>query len=254
MPVVVGGARSGRRHRRARRRRRPWCRRARRGGARGVAGPRGEGARQAREAAGGRAVLRARRVRGPMSEIAHLGPAELFTPQGRREPARSSSTSSGWRSRPQDGPSTYLRGWGDYQRWSLKLISRHLGHGRPGPPRVEPGGAERRVAAVEAAGLGEGWTDGDLGRGPSYRFRDPDGQRFELYYECERYDPPEHLPARAEERPGATSAAAARSSASTTSTSSPPTCAPTASSASTRSAIGCTSASSSTTAPRRGRG
>jgi catechol 2,3-dioxygenase len=46
---------------------------------------------------------------------------------------------------------------------------------------------------VEAAGLGEGWTDGDLGRGESYRFRDPDGHRFELYYECERYDPPDHL-------------------------------------------------------------
>ena len=27
----------------------------------------------------------------------------------------------------------------------------------------------------------------------SYRFRDPDGHRFELYYEVERYDPPEHL-------------------------------------------------------------
>ena len=51
-----------------------------------------------------------------------------------------------------------------------------------------PEALERRVAAVEAAGLGEGWVDGDRGRGPSYRFRDPDGHRFELYYECERYD------------------------------------------------------------------
>ena len=32
-----------------------------------------------------------------------------------------------------------------------------------------------------------GWTDGDLGRGPAYRFRDPDGHVFELYYEVERY-------------------------------------------------------------------
>ena len=56
-----------------------------------------------------------------------------------------------------------------------------------------PEALQRRVAAVEATGLGEGWTDGDRGRGPSYRFRDPDGHVFELYYECERYDPPEHL-------------------------------------------------------------
>ena len=46
---------------------------------------------------------------------------------------------------------------------------------------------------MQAAGLGIGWTDGDHGRGPSYRFTDPDGHMFELYYECERYDPPEHL-------------------------------------------------------------
>ena len=56
-----------------------------------------------------------------------------------------------------------------------------------------PEALERRVAAVEATGLGEGWTDGARGRGPCYRFRDPDGHRFELYYEVERYDPPEHL-------------------------------------------------------------
>ena len=29
--------------------------------------------------------------------------------------------------------------------------------------------------------------------GPAYRFRDPDGHPFELYYEVERYAPPEHL-------------------------------------------------------------
>jgi catechol 2,3-dioxygenase len=52
---------------------------------------------------------------------------------------------------------------------------------------------QRRVAAVEATGLGEGWHDGDRGRGPSYRFRDPDGHLFELYYEVERYEAPEHL-------------------------------------------------------------
>ncbi|MGH2850187.1 MAG: VOC family protein, partial [Solirubrobacteraceae bacterium] len=56
-----------------------------------------------------------------------------------------------------------------------------------------PEALERRVAAVEAAGRGEGWTDGARGRGPGYRLTDPDGHRFELYYEVERYDPPEHL-------------------------------------------------------------
>ena len=49
------------------------------------------------------------------------------------------------------------------------------------------------MAAVEASGLGQGWIDGDVGHGPAYRFTDPDGHAFELYYEAERYSPPEHL-------------------------------------------------------------
>ena len=32
-------------------------------------------------------------------------------------------------------------------------------------------------------GCGIGWTDGDLGHGRAYRFTDPDGHVFELYYE-----------------------------------------------------------------------
>ena len=49
------------------------------------------------------------------------------------------------------------------------------------------------MAAVEATGLGQGWIDGDVGHGPAYRFTDPDGHLFELYYEAERYSPPEQL-------------------------------------------------------------
>ena len=56
-----------------------------------------------------------------------------------------------------------------------------------------PEALERRVAAIEATGLGRGWIDGDVGHGPAYRFTDPDGHVFELYYEAERYEPPEHL-------------------------------------------------------------
>ena len=56
-----------------------------------------------------------------------------------------------------------------------------------------PEALERRVAAIEATGLGSGWIDGDVGHGPAYRFADPDGHVFELYYEAERYVAPEHL-------------------------------------------------------------
>jgi catechol 2,3-dioxygenase len=128
-----------------------------------------------------------------MSEIAHLGPVELLTPTG-EESLRFFVDVMGLEVEAEEGPSAYLRGWGDYQRWSLKLTEADTsGMGYLGLRAWSPDALERRVAAVEAAGLGIGWSDGDLGRGPSYRFRDPDGHVFELYHEVERYDPPEHL-------------------------------------------------------------
>jgi catechol 2,3-dioxygenase len=128
-----------------------------------------------------------------MSEIAHLGPVELLTPAG-EESLRFFVDVMGLEIEARDGRSAYLRGWGDYQRWSLKLTeSETSGLGCLGLRAWNQEALERRVAAVEAAGLGVGWTDGDLGRGPSYRFRDPDGHLFELYHEVERYEPPEHL-------------------------------------------------------------
>jgi catechol 2,3-dioxygenase len=126
-----------------------------------------------------------------MSELAHLGPVEIFTP--RFDASLSFFVDIlGMDVEAQAGPSTYLRGWGDYQRWSVKLTASDTsGMGVLGLRAWSPEALERRVAAVEATGLGEGWTDGDLGRGRSYRFRDPDGHVFELYSECERYTAPE---------------------------------------------------------------
>jgi catechol 2,3-dioxygenase len=128
-----------------------------------------------------------------LSELAHLGPVELLTPAG-EESLRFFVDVMGMEVDAQDGRSTYLRGWGDYQRWSLKLTeSATSGIGVLGLRAWSPEALERRVAAIAATGLGEGWVAGDLGRGRSYRFRDPDGHAFELYFECERYEPPEQL-------------------------------------------------------------
>ena len=68
-----------------------------------------------------------------------------------------------------------------------------LGLGHVALRAWSPEALERRVAAIEETGLGRGWIDGDVGHGPAYCFEDPDGHRFELYYEAERYAAPEHL-------------------------------------------------------------
>ena len=58
---------------------------------------------------------------------------------------------------------------------------------------TSPEALERRVAVIEASGLGKGWTDGDLGHGPAYAFTTTDGHNMEIYYETEWYAPPPEL-------------------------------------------------------------
>jgi catechol 2,3-dioxygenase len=129
-----------------------------------------------------------------VSEIAHLGPVELLTPKA-QESLHFFTEVLGMEVEAREGRSAYLRGWGDYQRYSLKLTeSDTSGMGLLGLRAWSPEALERRVAAVRAAGLGGAWIDAaDRGRGRGYRFSGPGGHGFELYYEVDRYEPPEHL-------------------------------------------------------------
>ena len=128
-----------------------------------------------------------------MSDLAHIGHVELLTPRSEAS-LRFFEQVLGMEVEATEGRSVFLRGWGDYQRYSLKLTeSEEAGLGHMALRAWSPEALERRVAAVEAAGLGQGWIDGDLGHGPAYRFTDPDGHVMELYFETEKYEPTEHL-------------------------------------------------------------
>ncbi|MGO9007421.1 MAG: VOC family protein [Beijerinckiaceae bacterium] len=122
-----------------------------------------------------------------IQDIAHLGNLELLTPKleqslgyfrdvlGMTEVARASR-------------SIYLRAYGDYALTTLKLTE--AGHAGPGCVSwraVSPQALQRRVAALKAEGYGAGWSNGDVGRGPAFRFADPDGHSMEVYYEEQRY-------------------------------------------------------------------
>jgi catechol 2,3-dioxygenase len=128
-----------------------------------------------------------------VSDIAHLGPVELLTPKA-EESLRFFVDVMGMEEEHRERSSVYLRGWGDYQRYSLKLTESALpGLGHMAIRAWSQEALERRVAAIERTGHGIGWIEGDVGHGPAYRFTDPDGHVIELYYESERYVPPEHL-------------------------------------------------------------
>jgi catechol 2,3-dioxygenase len=133
------------------------------------------------------------RMSGPTGDIAHLGSVELLTPKPLQS-LRFFTDLLGMEIVREVGASWYLRGYGDYATSTVKLTaSPAAGVGRISWRAASPDALTRRVAAIEAAGLGEGWTDGNLFRGSSFRFRDPDGHAMEVYFEEEKYSPPPEL-------------------------------------------------------------
>jgi len=132
-------------------------------------------------------------VTEPVRDLAHLSHVELFTPKP-DESLVYFRELLGMDIAGESGDSVYLRGFGDYERSSLKLTAASAsGVGHIAYRTVSPEALERRVAALEAAGSGGEWLDGDLGHGRAYSFLDPDGHRFELFYDSERYVAPPEL-------------------------------------------------------------
>jgi catechol 2,3-dioxygenase len=128
----------------------------------------------------------------PCYDVAHLGHVELLT----NKPEQSLDffvnmlglTESG-----REGNSVYLRAFDDYEFHTLKLTASHTtGLAHVGYRCASPQALQRRVAAIEKLGAGIGWTEGDLGHGAAYRFRDPDNHIFEIYYDTKRYEPPDN--------------------------------------------------------------
>jgi catechol 2,3-dioxygenase len=120
-------------------------------------------------------------------DVAHIGHAELLTPKP--EESLSFFTSLlGLRVVAEGGGSWYLRGYGDYEAYCLKLTAA----ARPGLGHmaVRAWSAEalaRRVAWLSSAGVAGSWVDADFGKGPAYEFRDPDGHLIRIYYETSKY-------------------------------------------------------------------
>jgi catechol 2,3 dioxygenase len=126
-------------------------------------------------------------------DVAHIGHVELLTSQPERSLACFVDV-LGLEIEAEAGDSVFLRGYGTYQRYDLKLTAApQSGLGHVAFRAWSAEALARRVEAIERTGLGLGWSDGDLGHGPAYRFTDPDGHSCEIYYETERYEPPPHL-------------------------------------------------------------
>jgi catechol 2,3-dioxygenase len=122
-------------------------------------------------------------------DLAHLGHHSLRTPDP-DQTIRYFVDLLGMDVVTQRGDATYLRTFGDYERWSLKVVASDQAGIEYVSWRTRSQEAlGRRVAWLESHGHGGEWTDAEFAVGPCYSFRDPDGHLFRLYYETERYVP-----------------------------------------------------------------
>ena len=128
----------------------------------------------------------------PAMDLAHLGHVEMLT--DRYDDSLDFFTRVyGLKLSAEDATSAYLRAWDDYEFHTLKLTRADTtGVGHIGYRAASPQALERRVAAIEASGYKTlGWTEGDMGHGRAFRFADPFGHVFEIYYDTVWFEAPE---------------------------------------------------------------
>ena len=121
----------------------------------------------------------------PMFEVAHLASAEIKSPK-MKESVKFFTDLMGMYIVKSEADSVYLRGYEDPYAYSLKVTQ---------APEAGPGvmsfrthsrqALERRAEALEKAGLGDGWIDGDFGHGRAYLYHTPDGHPMKLIWDVD---------------------------------------------------------------------
>lgn len=123
----------------------------------------------------------------PMHELAHLGVHCLATPDPGRT-VRYFVDQLGMDVVDAADDATYLRAYGDYETWTLKVLaSDQAGAAWVSWRMASPQALHRRIDWLKSQGHDGEWVPPDNGIGPFYQFEDPDGHRFRLYYETRRY-------------------------------------------------------------------
>lgn len=102
----------------------------------------------------------------------------------------------------REGQSVYLRAYEDFYQYTLKITEA----AQPGLEAVtwrasSPEALDRRVKAIEAAGLGIGWTETDYAHGRAYRFRTPDGHGQKVLWDLDYFKAPPEMKSKLRSRP-----------------------------------------------------
>ncbi|MES0880636.1 VOC family protein [Roseibium sp. SCP14] len=128
----------------------------------------------------------------PCSDIAHLAHVEVLTDKF-EESLDFFTRVYGLTLSGLDENSAYLRAWDDYEFHSLKLTrSDRTGVGHVSYRVSSTEALQRRIEAIETSKYKIiGWVEGDMGHGRAFRFEDPFGHVFEIYWDTVKYRPGE---------------------------------------------------------------
>ena len=123
-----------------------------------------------------------------MRDIAHLSAVELYT-EVPDQTVRFFGDLMAMEVVDRRGDSVYLHSWDDYEAFTVKVTGHPTsGIGRTWLRAASPEALRRRVDAIEAAGLGQGWSEEEPSYGPVFQFTDPDGHPYGLYWHTRRYE------------------------------------------------------------------
>ncbi len=102
----------------------------------------------------------------------------------------------------REGQSVYLRAYEDFYQYTLKITEAR----QPGLEEItwrasSQEALDRRVQAIEATGLGAGWTDKDYAHGPAYKFCTPDGHCMKVLWQLDYFNAPPDMKSKLRNRP-----------------------------------------------------
>ncbi|WP_017549789.1 catechol 2,3-dioxygenase [Salinicoccus carnicancri] len=127
----------------------------------------------------------------PLFDVGQLAHLEIYSPK-LEESVEFFKEILGMSEVERKGKSVYMRAYEDHYHNTLIITDHHeAGVAHIGLRATSQNALKRRASELEKNGFGIGWIDGDVGHGPAYRFRTPDGHNMEVFYEVEYYQAPE---------------------------------------------------------------
>lgn len=133
--------------------------------------------------------------------LSQLGHVELLSPKP-EETVEFMCEIVGLEESGREGQSVWLRGWGEYHHHSLVVSEAATpGLGHTGWRTAGPEELDQAVQNLADTGFGIGWVEDQVGHGPAYRFRTPEGHVQEVFWEVERWQAPAEMRSRLRNNP-----------------------------------------------------